>query len=136
MCGFLIKSAWRYVKISAHLLQFLCHITSDVKFSQVFFFFLIYIVVQRLYEVKELWLLNKYRSFQKQSFTDFHRRPATLLKRYSNTGVNFAKYLRTLFSQNLSDGCVCFLWNIKVKTTKYIYINIFTGKHQWWRPFF
>ena len=82
MCGFLIKSA--YVKINSHLLQFLCHMTSDVKFSQVLFF-LICIVVQSLYEVKELWLLNKYRSFQKQSFTDFHRRPATLLKRDSNT---------------------------------------------------
>ena len=50
--------------------------------------------------------------------------------------VNFAKYLRALFSQNPSDGCFCFLWNIKVKMTKYIYIDIFTGKHQWWRPFF
>ena len=34
-----------YVKIDSYLLQFLYHVTSDIKFSHVFFF-LIYIAVQ------------------------------------------------------------------------------------------
>ena len=33
-----IKSAWRYVKSDNYLQQFLCHMTSDVKFSQIFFY--------------------------------------------------------------------------------------------------
>ena len=40
-----------YVKIDAYLLQFLCHMTSDAKFSHMLFF-LIYIGL--FYEVKEL----------------------------------------------------------------------------------
>ena len=45
----LIKSA--YVKIDAYLLQFLCHMTSDVKCSYMLFL-LIYIGVQKLYYTK------------------------------------------------------------------------------------
>ena len=37
-----------YIKIDAYLLQFLCHRTSDVKFSHILFF-LIYIAVLKLY---------------------------------------------------------------------------------------
>ena len=40
-----------YVKIDAYLLQFLGHMTSDVKFSHMLFF-LIYISVQKLYSTK------------------------------------------------------------------------------------
>ena len=40
-----------YVKINGYLLQFLCHMTSDVKFSELVFWF-IYIDVQKLYSTK------------------------------------------------------------------------------------
>ena len=37
-----------YVKIEAYLLQFLCHVSSDVKFSHMLFF-LIYMAIEKLY---------------------------------------------------------------------------------------
>ena len=40
-----------YVKIDAYLPQFLCHMTSDGKFSHMLFF-LIRIAVQKLYSTK------------------------------------------------------------------------------------
>ena len=33
-----VKVAWRFVKSDNYLLQFLCHMTSDVKFSHKFFY--------------------------------------------------------------------------------------------------
>ena len=45
----LLNPESRYVKIDANLVQFLCHMTSDVKFLHMPFF-LIYIVDQKCYK--------------------------------------------------------------------------------------
>ena len=49
-CG-LLNPHSRYVKVDADLPQFLCHMTSDVKFSHMLIS-LIYVAVQKLYSTK------------------------------------------------------------------------------------
>ena len=49
--------------------------------------------------------------------------------------VKFAKFLGiSLFTEHLG-GCFCLFWNKNVKMKKYVHKNIFTGKRQWWCPF-
>ena len=49
-----------YGKIDAYLLQFLCHMTSDVNFSHILFFLSTLLFKSLFYEVKERQLLNKH----------------------------------------------------------------------------
>ena len=56
------------LKIDSYLLEFLCHVNSDVKFWHVFFSYLHSFSKALFYKVTEIWLLNKHWYFEKQPF--------------------------------------------------------------------
>ena len=56
--SFLLNPHSRHVKIDACILQFLCHMTSDVKFSNMLFFLFILLFKSFIPRSKKLWVFR------------------------------------------------------------------------------
>ena len=97
MCGFLIKSAWRYVKISAHLLQFLCHMTSDVKFSQVFFFFSYLHCCSKALRSKRTLALEQVSIFSEAVVHRFSQKACNFIKKILQHRREFCEIFKNTF---------------------------------------
>ena len=118
-----------YVKLDANLLQFMCNMTSDVRFwNMLFFLFTLFLSTIKMFKsiilrVKELWLLNKYWNKVKTSkgWTEIKQWKNIFTYIHSQENARDSVFFSTVAVLRVYRFTENFLWNLWRFTKSHFY---------------